>query len=67
MTCPSSLTPALFLHNFCEESVDEQSGLGTIQRADDLQPPSQINNYLTDCNEMEGKRVRRVLTKYLDP
>ncbi|KAJ4942723.1 hypothetical protein JOQ06_005239 [Pogonophryne albipinna] len=33
----------------------------------DLQPPTQCNGYLTDCNEGKGKRVRRVLTAYIDP
>lgn len=38
-----------------------------IQYDRDLQPPTQTNNYLTDCNEGGGKRVRRILTKYLSP
>ncbi|KAF3855322.1 hypothetical protein F7725_023377 [Dissostichus mawsoni] len=33
----------------------------------DLQPPTQSKRYLTDCNEGEGKRVRRVLAEYIDP
>ena len=64
---PYVIYACFVLHNFCEESVNEQSVLETIDSAHNLQPPSEINNYLTDCNEMEGKRVRRVLTKYLDP
>lgn len=58
------------LHNFCEDSketVAEHSVLGSIEGDKDVQPPTQCNNYLTDGNEGEGKRVRRVLTKYLDP
>ena len=47
--------------------MDDQSVLGTMQAEMDLQPPTQCNGYLTDCNEGEGKRVRRVLTAYIDP
>ncbi|XP_012673802.2 putative nuclease HARBI1 [Clupea harengus] len=67
---PHVIYACFVLHNFCEankEPVDEQSVLGTIQGDNDLQPPSQCNHHLTDCDEGEGKRVRRVLTKYLDP
>ena len=58
------------LHNFCEDSketVTDHSVLGTIQCDNNPQPSTQRNNYITDCTEGGGKRVRRVLTKYLDP
>ncbi|XP_033973718.1 putative nuclease HARBI1 [Trematomus bernacchii] len=67
---PHVIYSCFVLHNFCEaskEAVDVQSVLGTIQAERDLQPPTQSNRYLTDCNEGEGKRVRRVLTAYIDP
>ena len=67
---PHVIYSCFVLHNFCEaskEAVDVQSVLGTIQAERDLQPPTQSNRYLTDCNEVEGKRVRRVLTAYIDP
>ncbi|KAM9480709.1 putative nuclease HARBI1 [Clarias gariepinus] len=67
---PFVIYACFVLHNFCEnckETVAEHTVLGTMQGDKDLQPPTQCNNYLTDCNEGEGKRVRRVLTKYLDP
>ncbi|XP_033977923.1 putative nuclease HARBI1 [Trematomus bernacchii] len=67
---PHVIYSCFVLHNVCEASkdaVDDQSVLGTIQAEKDLQPPTQCNGYLTDCNEGEGKRVRRVLTEYIDP
>nr|XP_055052491.1 putative nuclease HARBI1 [Misgurnus anguillicaudatus] len=67
---PFVIYACFVLHNFCEhckETVAEHTVLGTMQGDKDLQPPTQCNNYLTDCNEGEGKRVRRVITKYLDP
>ena len=33
----------------------------------DFQPLLVANNYISDCNEAEGKKVRKVLTKYFDP
>ena len=67
---PHVIYACFVLHNFCEDSketVADHSVSGAIQCDNDLQPPIQRNNYITDCNETEGKRVRRVLTKYHDP
>lgn len=44
--------------------VDELSVPGTIQGKNNLLPPTQCNSLLTDCDEGERKRVRRVLFKY---
>lgn len=66
---PHVIYACFVLHNFCEDSEEtlaDRSVLATIQCDNDLQPPVQHNNYVTDCNDEEGKRVRRVLTKYLD-
>ena len=58
------------LHNFCELN-NEKIEVGKISEATeydmDFQSAVSSNNYATDCNEIEGKRVRRVLTKYFDP
>lgn len=65
---PHVIYACFVLHNFCEENketVAEHSVMGTTQCDDDWQPPIQRKNYIIDCNE--GKGVRRVLTKYLDP
>ncbi|KAI4810658.1 hypothetical protein KUCAC02_013596 [Chaenocephalus aceratus] len=53
---PHVIYSCFVLHNICEaskEAVDDQSVLGTIQAEKDLQPPTQCNGYLTDCNEGE--------------
>ncbi|KAM3867651.1 putative nuclease HARBI1 [Diretmus argenteus] len=67
---PYVIYSCFVLHNFCEaskEAVDDPHVLGTIQGERGSQPPTQCNRFLTDCNDGEGKRVRRVLTQYLDP
>lgn len=67
---PSVIYACFVLHNYCEawnDTVDPRVEQETIQYDRDLQPPTQRNSYLTDCNEGSGKRVRRILTKYLDP
>ena len=67
---PYVIYACFVLHNFCEfskEAVDEQNVSGTILGERASQPPTQSNRFRTDCNEGEGKRVRRVLTNYLDP
>ena len=65
---PHVIYACFVLHNFCadsKETVAERTVMGTIQSDNEWQPPTQCN--YTECNEGEGKRVRRVLTKYLDP
>ena len=67
---PSVIYACFVLHNYCEawnDTVDPRVVQEAIQYDRDLQPPTQTNTYLTDCNELRGKRVRRILTKYLDP
>lgn len=58
------------LHNFCEinnGSVSTDEVANAIRYDRDFQPPQATNRYLTEANEAEGKRVRKVLTKYFDP
>lgn len=67
---PHVIYACFVLHNYCEaskERLEEQSVLSAIQHDQELQPPTQSNNFVTDCNEAEGKRIRRVVTKFLDP
>lgn len=67
---PFVIYACFVLHNFCEinrESVSEERVRMAISYDRDFQPGTTTNKYLTDCNEAEGKRVRRVLTKYFDP
>ena len=48
-----------------KESEDKVSAAIDYDR--ELQPPPQANNFRTDCNEVEGKRFRTVLTQFFDP
>ncbi|KAM4577098.1 putative nuclease HARBI1 [Odontesthes bonariensis] len=67
---PTVIYACFVLNNYCEachDTVNHHAQEEAMQRERDQQPPTQRNNYTTDCNEAGGKRVRRVLTKYLDP
>ena len=58
------------LHNFCElknERIGEEKVTAAIDYDKHFQPAVAPNNISTDCNEKEGKKIRRILTKYLDP
>ena len=58
------------LHNFCEvhkEIIGEDKVCSAIDYDSHFQPAPSHNNYRTDCNEAEGKKIRRVLTNYFDP
>ncbi|XP_030594603.1 putative nuclease HARBI1 [Archocentrus centrarchus] len=67
---PHVIYACFVLHNYCEaaqETVDAQCVRNAIDIDHDWQPRTQNNRYVTDCNESAGKRVRRIVTKYLDP
>ena len=58
------------LHNFCElnnERIGEDKAATAIDYDREFQPAVSTNNFRTDCNETEGKRMRRTLTRYFDP
>uniref|UniRef100_A0A667XT45 Putative nuclease HARBI1 n=1 Tax=Myripristis murdjan TaxID=586833 RepID=A0A667XT45_9TELE len=66
---PFVIYACFVLHNYCEvhkETVSEQSLNSALQFDRGFQPPSTAAGVRTD-NETEGERVRRVLTKFLDP
>ncbi|XP_037537968.1 putative nuclease HARBI1 [Nematolebias whitei] len=66
---PHVIYTCFVLHNYCEANEDpvDEHGLWEAMQGDrDSQPLTRICDYVTDSNE-EGKRIRRVLTKYLDP
>nr|XP_057903307.1 interleukin enhancer-binding factor 2 homolog isoform X1 [Doryrhamphus excisus] len=66
---PFVIYACFVLHNYCEarkEPVDEDAVQGAVQRDREAQPSTPCNHNLTHCNETEGTRVRRVVTKYLD-
>ena len=45
-----------------KEKIVENKVLASIAFDKHFQPPLNINNFITDSNEAEGKRVRRVLS-----
>lgn len=67
---PYIIYACFVLHNFCElknERIGEEKVTAAIDYDKHFQPAVAPNNFSTDCNEKEGKKIRRVLTKYLDP
>lgn len=67
---PYVIYACFVLHNFCEanrETINENRVCAALEYDREFQPPTQANNFRTDCNEAEGKRVRSVLTRFLDP
>ena len=65
---PTVIYACFVLHNFCEinkESVCEDQVRLVMEEQQRSQPTTQRTT--VQSNENEGKRARRVLTKYLDP
>ena len=57
-------------HNYCElknEKIAEEKVASAIDYDRDFQPAVMANNFTTHCNEIEGKKIRRILTRYFDP
>ena len=57
---PNVIYACFVLHNFCEvnnERIGEEEVVSAVNP----------NNYRTDCNEVGGKKIRRILTQYFDP
>ena len=67
---PYVIYACFVLHNFCElnnESVCDDEVRRAVDYDREFQPPTLPNRYTTDCNETEGKKIRRILTSYFDP
>ena len=67
---PGVIYACFVLNNYCElnnESVSEERVRSALSYDQDFQPGTTTNRYMTDCNETDGKRIRRLLTKYFDP
>ena len=65
---PVVIMSCFVLHNFCElqnEAVTQPNVDAAVRYEREFQPPTQRRP--TECNESEGRRIRSVLTKYLDP
>eukprot|EP00117_Sycon_ciliatum_P026674 scpid99960/ scgid21842/ len=66
---PHVIYACFVLHNFCEyngESLADETVQTAIADDHRFQPPHG-QNPARAVNDVEGKRVRRVLTKYFDP
>ena len=67
---PFAIYACFVLYNYCEThggKINEMQLSTAISFERDYQPMAICNNLRTDCNELEGKRVRRELAKVLDP
>lgn len=67
---PFVIYACFVLHNYCElknEKIGEEKITSAIDYDRDFQPAVTANNFTTDCNESEGKKIRRILTRYFDP
>ena len=67
---PFVIYACFVLHNYCEEhgeKINEMKLSTAISFERDYQPMAICNNLRTDCNELEGKRVRREVAKFLHP
>lgn len=66
---PFVIYACFVLHNYCEASkdtVDDNTVAEAIQYDRENQPDTQPHAR-ADCMTSEGKRVRRILTQFLDP
>ena len=67
---PHVIYSCFVLHNFCElngESISEERVRIATYYERQFQPDTRSDRSITNSNEVEGKRVRRVLTRYFDP
>ena len=67
---PFVIYACFVLHNFCElnnESISDDRVRNAVDYDHEFQPATVPNRYVTESHEAEGKRVRKVLTKYFDP
>ena len=55
------------LHNFCEingERIGEDKVAASMEYERNFQPVTASNNFRTECNEVEGKKIPRILTRF---
>ena len=67
---PNVIYTCFVLHNYCElhnETINEEHVRSAMNYEQHFQPETVPNRYMTDCNETEGKKIRRILTNYFDP
>ena len=66
---PNIIYECFVLHNYCElnkETVNEDNVQFAITYDREFQPGTTPNWYMTDCNETERKRIRRLVTNCFD-
>ncbi|CAL9697660.1 unnamed protein product [Knipowitschia caucasica] len=67
---PVAIYACFVLHNYCEASkdtIDDNFVIEAIHQNRDNQPDAEPAAVRGDSLTAEGKRVRRILTRYLDP
>jgi hypothetical protein len=67
---PGVIYACFVLHNYCElknEKIGEEKVASAINYDREFQPAVVTNNFTTHCNESEGKKIRRILSRYFDP
>ena len=66
---PNVIYTCFVLLNYCElkcETINEEHVRSAMNYEQHFQPETIPNKYMTDCNETEGKKIRRILTNYFD-
>ena len=67
---PYVIYACFVLHNYCEmnhETIGEDQVRQAVHYDSMFQPPTLSSSSISHSNEAEGKRVRRILTRYFDP
>ena len=63
MELPHIIYACFVLHNFCElnnERISEDKVSSAIDYDREFQPSTTAHNYRTECNETDGKRIRKI-------
>ncbi len=55
------------MHKFWGKEISEQNVTAATQYDREFQPPTQPNNFRTECNKTEVRKERNVLTKLFKP
>ena len=60
---PHIIYACFILHNFCElnnERISEDKVSSAIDYDREFQPSTTAHNYRTECNETDGKRIKKI-------
>ena len=67
---PAVIYACFVLYNYCvlnNEAINQETVKTSIRYDREFQPETVHNHYVTNSNETEGKRIRRMLTNHFDP